>query len=244
MKNQYMVLALSIVLASTSVQAYEIYDDEEYDRSISAEQAGGLGLGAVLGGVLGGPIGAIAGGVAGGMTVSASETKQELVTLQSSLQNSRNEVNALKKTNYELTQQALVHRAALTKKRSTTSFDFSGLNKGFSLAVQFRHDSHLLEPAFKKQLTDIAQSFSGVDKLHIHLSGHADREGNDRYNQMLSEQRVRSVAKVLCQAGWPKQRMHISAHGERRPLSNENDKSGYVFDRRVGLLLTTAGAGI
>ena len=243
MKNMTMALSICIALASTSVQATDIYGEDDSFEEITFNEAGGLGLGAVIGGVLGGPIGAIAGGVMGGITASAADTEEELALMYSKLEQSEHKLNKLKKTNHQLTQQAVMQRTALSKKTST-AFDFSGLNNGFSMAVQFRRDSHLLEPAFVQQLNDIAKSFSGVEQLHIHLSGHADREGGDAYNQVLSEQRVKSVAKALCRAGWPKQRMHITAHGESRPLSSEKDKSGYAFDRRVGLLLSTAGVGI
>lgn len=243
MKNMTVVFSLCMALASTSVLAADIYGDEESVEEITAQQAGGLGLGAILGGVLGGPIGAIAGGLMGGMSVVAADTEQELALMYSKLERSEHNVQNLKKVNHTLIRQAVMQRTALAQKTST-AFNFSGLDNGFSMVVQFRYGSHLLEPAFEKQLTDIAKSFSAVEKLHIHLSGHADREGDNAYNQMLSEQRVKMVAKVLCRAGWPKQRMHISAHGERRPLSSEKDKLGYAFDRRVGLLLTTAGVGI
>jgi len=243
MKKLTMALSICIAFASTSVQATGIYGDDEYNEEITLQQAGGLGLGAVLGGVLGGPIGAIAGGVMSGVTMSAADTEQELALMYSKLEQSEHNLNKLQKVNKQLVKQEVMHRTAMSKQQAQ-SLDFSGLDNGFSTAVQFRHDSHLLEPVFIKQLSDMAKSFSAVDKLHIHLSGHADREGGDAYNQLLSEQRVKSVAKVLCRAGWPKQRMHITAHGERRPLSAEKDRSGYVFDRRVGVLLTTAGAGI
>ncbi|MCK4744281.1 MAG: sortase-associated OmpA-like protein PdsO [Sulfuriflexus sp.] len=243
MKNMTMALSICIALASTSVQATDIYGEDDSFEEITLNEAGGLGLGAVVGAVLGGPIGAIAGGVMGGMTASASDTEEELALMYSKLEQSEHKLNKLKKVNHQLARQAVMQRTALSKKTSA-SFDFSSLDTGFSMAVQFRRDSHLLEPAFIKQLSDIAKSFSGVEKLHIHLSGHADREGGDAYNQLLSEQRVKSVAKALCRAGWPKQRMHITAHGESRPLSSEKDKQGYAFDRRVGLLLSTAGVGI
>jgi len=243
MKKLTTAFSLCVLLASAPVHATDIYGDEESYEEISLEKAGGLGLGAVIGGVLGGPIGAIAGGVMSGVTMSAAETEQELAMMYSKLEQSEHKLNKLKKVNHKLMKQEVLRRTAISS-RPAQSFDFSGLDNGFSMAVQFRHDSHLLEPVFVKQLSDVAKSFSGVEKLHIHLSGHADREGGDKYNQLLSEQRVKSVAKVLCRAGWPKNRMHITAHGERRPLSSEKDKSAYVFDRRVGLLLTTAGAGI
>ena len=243
MKNITMVLSVCIAMVSTSVQATDIYGEDESFEDITFQEAGGLGLGAIVGGVLGGPIGAIAGGVMGGMTVSASETEQELALMYSMLEQSKHDIEKLRKTNHKLVKNEVMHRTAIST-RPARSFDFSSLDNGFSMAVQFRYGSHLLEPVFIKQISDIAKSFSAVEKLHIHLSGHADREGTDAYNQMLSEQRVKSVARALCRAGWPKQRMHITAHGERRPLSNKHDKSAYVFDRRVGLLLTTAGAGI
>ncbi len=243
MKNKQLIIAISLSLASAGLHAEEIYDYGEPSSNFSLQEAGGLGLGAVFGGLLGGPIGAIAGGTAGSMSVTAAENKQALSRLQDELKSAQNDLARLKNDNQSLVKKVHLQKVALNQQVPKT-YDFLSLNKGISMSVQFRHDSHLLEPMFIKQITDMAKSFSGVEKLHIHLSGHADRQGGDAYNQMLSEQRVKSVAKVLCQAGWPRSRMHITAHGERHPLSKSGDKQGYVFDRRVGVLLTTAGAGI
>ncbi len=243
MKNKQLVIAVSLVLASTFIQADEIYDYGEPSQEFQLEDAGGLGLGAIFGGLLGGPIGAIAGGAAGNMSVMAAKNEKELTRLNNELISTKTDLARLRHNNQSLVKKVNLQKTALNQ-QVPESYDFLSLNKGISMSVQFRHDSHLLEPLFVKQITDMAKSFSSVEKLHIHLSGHADRDGGDVYNQMLSEQRVKSVAKVLCRAGWPKQRMHITAHGESRPLSQSEDKQGYVFDRRVSVLLTTAGAGI
>lgn len=243
MKKQTLAVAISIIVASTSAYADDIYDYGEPSQDFSMKDARGLGLGAVFGGLLGGPIGAIAGGVAGNMSVSYSKNEKKLTLLKNKLSDREYKLSKLRKNNHELISKVNLQKTALNQ-QEPKSYDFLSLNKGISMSVQFRHDSHLLEPAFAKQITDMAESFSGVEQLHIHLSGHADRAGGDVYNQMLSEQRVKSVAKVLCRAGWPKNRMHITAHGERRPLSSKEDKTAYVFDRRVGILLTSAGAGI
>jgi len=243
MKKQTLAIAMSLILSSSLIQAEEIYDYGEPSQNFSAHDAGGLGLGALFGAVVGGPIGAIAGGAAGGMSATMAENEKELSTLTNRLRNTEDELARARKRNHDLIRKVSIQKTALNQKVPKT-YDFLSLNKGISMSVQFRHDSHLLEPLFEKQITDMAKSFSGVEQLHIHLNGHADRDGSDAYNQMLSEQRVKSVAKVLCRAGWPKQRMHIRAHGEMRPLSDENDKSAYVFDRRVGILLTTVGTSI
>ncbi len=243
MKKQSLVIVASLMLMNTSIQAEEIYDFDEPSQDFSMQEAGGLGLGVVLGGLLGGPIGAIAGGAAGSMSVTAAENKEKLSLLNKQLKNTENELAKMQRVNNNLNREVNIQKTALNQQVPKT-YDFLSLNQGISMSIQFRHDSHLLEPLFIQQITDMAKSFSGVEQLHIHLSGHADRDGGDTYNQMLSEQRVKSVAKALCQAGWSMNRMHITAHGERHPLSKSGDKKGYVFDRRVGVLLTTAGAGI
>jgi len=243
MKRQTLAVAISIILASSSTYADEIYDFDEHSRDFTAEQAGGLGLGAIFGGLLGGPIGAIAGGAAGNMSVSFSKNEKKVTMLTNKLSDTRYKLSRLRNENHELISKMNLQKTALNQ-QVPKSYDFLSLNKGISMSVQFRHDSHILEPSFAKQITDMAESFSTVEQLHIHLSGHADRAGGDVYNQMLSEQRVKSVVKVLSRAGWPKNRMHITAHGERLPLSDNEDKTAYVFDRRVGILLTSAGTGI
>lgn len=243
MKNSQLAILIPLVLASTFAQAEEIYDYGEPSQEFSMQDAGGLGLGAVFGGLIGGPIGAIAGGAAGQMSVTAADNEEKIAQLNDKLRDNRQQLAKVTEINRALVEKVALQKTTLNQHAPAVS-ELLSLDKGISLSVQFRRDSHLLEPLFVKQITDMAKAFAGVEQLHIHLSGHADRDGDDEYNQMLSEQRVKSVAKILCKAGWQRQRMHITAYGETHPLSQEDDKQGYVFDRRVAILMTTAGAGI
>lgn len=238
MKTRNCIAAVFICVVSASAYAEDLYDYGEPVQGPSMNEASLIGFATVLGGVLGGPVTAIAGGVGGAIQTSLNRSEKSVVVLKTQLSHVQAQVVALRQTNRHLTKTLHVQKVALTRDKRLH------LNKGISMSVQFRQDSHLLEPAFVKQITELANSFSTVNQLHIYLTGHADRQGGDRYNQLLSEQRVKSVARVLCRAGWPKQRMHIKAYGETRPLSKIGDKSAYAFDRRVNVLLTTNGGGV
>jgi len=86
--------------------------------------------------------------------------------------------------------------------------------------VLFDFDKSVLKEAGKKILDEEV-----VEKMKAHpevelvlITGHADRIGDDNYNQRLSESRADSVKKYIASQGIADDRLHAIGKGEREPV--------------------------
>jgi tetratricopeptide (TPR) repeat protein len=64
----------------------------------------------------------------------------------------------------------------------------------------------------------IIQHMTEHPELNIHIGGHADDVGNDRYNIKLSKKRAKAVYKFLVKEGIDKERLSYDGYGETRPV--------------------------
>jgi outer membrane protein OmpA-like peptidoglycan-associated protein len=65
------------------------------------------------------------------------------------------------------------------------------------------------------------------------IEGHADGDGEEGYNAMLSLDRAMAVRDWLVARGIDGARLSVEAHGEHRPLQEETDARVRQLDRRV-----------
>lgn len=65
------------------------------------------------------------------------------------------------------------------------------------------------------------------------LSGHTDERGSVTSNQILSENRAKSVMKALIQSGVSKQKLSTRGFSENRPLDRAHTESAWQKNRRV-----------
>ncbi|TSA49320.1 MAG: OmpA family protein, partial [Nitrosomonadales bacterium] len=86
--------------------------------------------------------------------------------------------------------------------------------------VLFDFDSSVLKPTGKKIL-----DAEVLDKMKAHpevelvlITGHADRIGDEPYNQRLSERRAEAVKKHLMSQGITEGRLHTVGKGEKEPV--------------------------
>ena len=89
--------------------------------------------------------------------------------------------------------------------------------------------------AILREMANIAGQF-GV--FRVLVAGHADRSGNVRYNQRLSERRAVEVIKVLTALGIEGDLVDMAAYGELRPAVPTADGVREQANRRVELDLT------
>ncbi len=178
----------------------------------------GAGAGAVIGagvGVLAGgddkrnaAIGAVVGAIAGG-AVGAYMDKQE-EELRRAAQNTGIEVARIG------------DQIALTMP--------SGLT--------FDVDSATVKPGFQAPLNDIASALVDSPKTAVDIIGHASSDGDNDYNQRLSEQRAASVQSYLQGQGLQPVRVTSYGMGETRPVADNSTRAGREANRRVEIVLT------
>jgi outer membrane protein OmpA-like peptidoglycan-associated protein len=75
------------------------------------------------------------------------------------------------------------------------------------------------------------------DKTLIDVEGHTDSDGDNAYNQTLSQQRANSVGGYLQSHGVNSQRVVAIGAGEERPIASNSTPQGKQQNRRVELKL-------
>ncbi len=106
---------------------------------------------------------------------------------------------------------------------------FTGVipNIGFKL-----NSDELLSSSFPTldQAARVLQEYSGV---RLEIQGHASSEGDDDYNQELSQRRAESVRRYLIGRGVENWRLSAVGYGELQPISTNKTESGRSDNRRV-----------
>jgi outer membrane protein OmpA-like peptidoglycan-associated protein len=75
-------------------------------------------------------------------------------------------------------------------------------------------------------------------KMTITIVGHTDSDGNDAYNQKLSEARATSVMQYFLQKGIPANRMQAIGKGEAVPIADNKTEAGKAQNRRIEIEFT------
>src|SRR5690606_35050090 len=115
----------------------------------------------------------------------------------------------------------------MTKSDSNTAKDL--INDGY-VAVYFDFDKST--PKNTEAVNFILTYLRSNPEATVSVNGFADSVGNADYNQRLSENRAKNVAKLLEQAGVSSDRISVNAKGEDSSLDGTN-KNVSKFARRV-----------
>ena len=98
--------------------------------------------------------------------------------------------------------------------------------------IYFAFDSYQLTNKAKFYLNSIIDALNREPDAKIMLDGHASTEGQDAYNDILSENRARSVRNYLGSHGVDKNRIVTAGHGSRIP-NEDHEREEMRRDRRV-----------
>ena len=69
--------------------------------------------------------------------------------------------------------------------------------------------------------------------LKAKISGHTDSDGEEVYNQKLSEKRAEAVLEYLTKKGIDKARLSSIGYGESKPIKDNSTEKGKKLNRRV-----------
>ena len=227
--GQTLVAGSLLVLAIANVSAAPA---QKESRKSPEERRGAL-IGAIVGAGVAGPFGAGAGTIIGGAFIGKgianARVKKEL---SSTLEKERaRHAGDISRFNARIARL----QSALTRAEGT----IASIDQVALVPVQFKTASSDIEAPYLEQLAAIARLMKRQKDIRVTLSGHADRRGEDTYNQALSEMRVQEVRDALVDAGIELARISVSAHGESQPLLTEQSFENDFFDRRVDLRLHT-----
>ena len=103
----------------------------------------------------------------------------------------------------------------------------------FAGGILFDTDSSSLSPGGYDRLRTLAQTVSKYPKERLIIKGHTDSQGDDRYNQKLSEERANTVRDYLVSEGVNSARVSAIGFGSKMPVSTNATAEGRQQNRRV-----------
>ena len=69
------------------------------------------------------------------------------------------------------------------------------------------------------------------------MAGHTDADGEDGFNQALSEKRAQAVADYLVKAGLPADRFTAMGYGSTQPVAGNDTDEGKAQNRRIDFVV-------
>lgn len=101
--------------------------------------------------------------------------------------------------------------------------------------ITFATNSAAIQPQFQTTLNQVAQTVASYNQTYLDVYGHADSQGDEAYNQTLSENRARAVADYLASHGVARARLATRGFGETQPIASNDTEVGRAQNRRVEL---------
>jgi len=99
--------------------------------------------------------------------------------------------------------------------------------------ISFDFDSAVIRPESAGLMEKLAEGLAAEESTRISIEGHTSSEGDEAYNQGLSERRAQAVADDLANRGIDPGRLVGVGHGESRPVASNDDENGRAMNRRV-----------
>ncbi len=118
-----------------------------------------------------------------------------------------------------------------------TRIDDETLKLELSSEASFDVNSSSIKSGFQNSLNKVSSVIANYDKTAVHIIGHTDSTGSDRYNLQLSQKRAQAVHQYLNSQSVDRQRMRTAGRGENRPIADNSTAAGRNQNRRVEIYL-------
>jgi outer membrane protein OmpA-like peptidoglycan-associated protein len=105
--------------------------------------------------------------------------------------------------------------------------------------VHFRTNNATIRPLSHPLLERLAKLLTEhPEYIHVHIEGHADQRGDEKFNLRLSTARAESVKNFLVERGVAESRLSYEGFGSSQPLVDSSDPRAYFLNRRVEFRVT------
>ena len=101
--------------------------------------------------------------------------------------------------------------------------------------VNFKAGSAELEPESIEILDAAVAGIKKNPQARIEIQGHTSSEGDDQFNQTLSEQRAYTVFLYMVDKGIDRGRLSASGYGSSQPKASNSTEAGRKKNRRIAL---------
>ena len=99
--------------------------------------------------------------------------------------------------------------------------------------LQFATNSAVLTSGAQGRLAPLANFLRKQPEARIQVVGHTDAQGDDAFNQDLSQRRAASVGAYLASTGIEASRIESLGKGESSPVAANDTVAGRTANRRV-----------
>jgi OOP family OmpA-OmpF porin len=104
------------------------------------------------------------------------------------------------------------------------------LGKG---TIRFESGRSVIDADSAGLLDRLIETALRCPSANIEIAGHTDGDGEDAYNQALSEKRAQSVMDYLVKAGLPADRFTAVGYGSTQPIATNDTDEGKAQNRRI-----------
>ena len=99
--------------------------------------------------------------------------------------------------------------------------------------LNFKTAKYNIEEKYFQELDNLKSLLVNENEIRIEIAGHTDNNGSELANQLLSENRAKSVKSYLVKNGIDKLRINCVGYGQKQPIANNNSKQGREKNRRI-----------
>ena len=99
--------------------------------------------------------------------------------------------------------------------------------------LNFETGKYEIQKKYFKELENLILLLNEQSEINIEIAGHTDSVGNEKENQILSENRAISVKSYLVKNSIKSNRIICMGYGEKQPLESNNTKKGRLKNRRI-----------
>ncbi|QOR00365.1 OmpA family protein [Campylobacter lari] len=117
--------------------------------------------------------------------------------------------------------------------RKGALLDHIGCEKTIALEGHFGFDQIIINPEFAQKIQEVGKVLEENPQYYTILEGHTDSTGTKAYNQKLSLERAKAVAKELEKSGVAKEKIATKGYGFDKPKVSNDTKEGRAQNRRV-----------
>jgi outer membrane protein OmpA-like peptidoglycan-associated protein len=117
-----------------------------------------------------------------------------------------------------------------------------GIQVTFASGLLYDFNSDVVRGEAGTNLRKLAESLSKYPNTELLIAGHTDSQGDESYNQRLSERRATAAANYLATQGVSRARLHTRGLGELEPVAENENEAGRQRNRRVEVAIYASEA--
>jgi OOP family OmpA-OmpF porin len=103
--------------------------------------------------------------------------------------------------------------------------------------IRFESGRATIDPDSAGLLDRLVETALRCPTANIEIAGHTDADGENTFNQTLSEKRAQAVTDYLVRAGLPADRFTAVGYGSSQPVASNDTDEGKAQNRRIDFLV-------